>query len=58
MRPCLFANQELDLREALRNGRASVVREALAQMIAAKPERHPLDHGFVLLKRAMSEIGG
>ncbi len=58
VRPCLFGNEELDIRQALRDRNTRSVRESLVQMIRAKPERHPIDNGFVLLKRAMSEIGG
>ncbi len=58
IRSCLLGAQEMDIREALRAGRGDVVRESLSQMIAAKPEHYPFGEGFVLLKQAMSEIGG
>ena len=55
VRPCLFSDHELDVREALRNGDDEVVRAVLLEALGAKPDEH---HDKVGTERNMSQIGG
>ena len=55
VRPCLFSDHELDVREALRNGDDEVVRSVLLEALGAKPDEH---HDKVGTERNMSQIGG
>ena len=55
VRPCLFSDHELDVREALRNGDDEVVRAVLLAALGAKPDEH---HDKVGTERNMSQIGG
>jgi len=59
LRPCLLADDEIDLRTPLRNG-ASIkeVEAILQQAIGAKPLGHNLDQAARVKNRAMSQIGG
>lgn len=58
LRPCLLAEHEIDLREALRSGASSEELEALfRQAIAAKPERHRI-HERIVPSDRMVQIGG
>ncbi len=59
LRPCLLADDEIDLRSPLRNG-ASIkeVEAILQQAISAKPLGHNLDQAVRVKNRAMSQIGG
>jgi len=58
LRPCLFSDDEIDLRGPLRQG-ATVgeIKRLIRQAVAAKPERHKLIAG-VTCERFMSQIGG
>jgi cyclic pyranopterin phosphate synthase len=58
LRPCLFSDDEIDLRGPLRQG-ASVeeIKRLIRQAAASKPERHKLMTG-VTCERFMSQIGG
>jgi cyclic pyranopterin phosphate synthase len=60
VRPCLFADDEVDIKTPLRNGCSQKdLREVFQQAIASKPRRH---HAEILEKgeglRSMSTIGG
>jgi cyclic pyranopterin phosphate synthase len=60
LRPCLFSDDEVDLKTALRAGRSQEsLKEIFLQAIAKKPRRH---HAGILegreVVRAMSMIGG
>jgi len=60
LRPCLFADDEVDIKSALRNGRSQEdLRKIFHQAIAMKPRRH---HAEILVQgeciRPMSTIGG
>ena len=59
LRLCLLADQEIDLRQALRSGAShqELVR-LFQQAIAAKPRGNHLQHGQLATKRAMIHIGG
>ncbi len=64
VRSCLFATQEVDLRQILRSGQSpdqveEQVVEAWAAAMWAKPEAHGLDTSrFAVPSRTMSRIGG
>ena len=60
LRPCLFADDEVDIKSPLRNGYSHQdLRDVFQQAIARKPRRH---HAEILKKReclrSMSTIGG
>lgn len=55
IRPCLFSDDEYDVREALRNGTDEDVRQVLLVALGAKPDEH---HDKVGTERSMSAIGG
>lgn len=55
LRPCLFSDEEFDVREALRAGDDNEVRRIIERVIGAKPDEH---HDKVGTERGMSQIGG
>ncbi len=55
LRPCLFSDDEYDVKAALRNGTDDDVRQAIYDALAHKPESH---HNRVGTERNMSKIGG
>lgn len=55
IRPCLFSDEEYDVRSALRSGTDEDVRAVLLQALGAKPDEH---HDKVGTERNMSQIGG
>jgi len=55
LRPCLFSDTEIDVREALRSGTSADVHRIICEALAAKPESH---HMRVGTHRSMSQIGG
>lgn len=55
LRPCLFSDDEYDLRTALRNGGEDDQRAVFARALGAKPDEH---HDKVGTERGMSQIGG
>ena len=55
LRPCLFSDEEFDVREALRAGDDETVRLILKEVLWAKPDEH---HDKVGTERGMSQIGG
>ena len=59
LRPCLLADDEIDLREPLRNG-ASIqqLRQLIHKAVASKPRQHHLAEGLIPQKRPMSQVGG
>jgi GTP 3',8-cyclase len=58
LRPCLFSDEEVDLRRPLREGATVEDIKRLIQMaVSAKPEKHKLVAG-VTCERFMSQIGG
>jgi cyclic pyranopterin phosphate synthase len=58
LRPCLFSDEEIDLRRPLRQG-ATVedIKRLIQQAVSAKPAKHKLVAG-VTCERFMSQIGG
>lgn len=59
LRPCLFSNKEIDLKQALRSGAGT---EKLVEIFSAavlnKPVGHDLDKAWQEDDRVMSQIGG
>ncbi len=55
LRTCLFSDDEIDVRTALRTGTDEEVRALIHESLKAKPEGHNQQHGTV---RHMSQIGG
>ena len=55
IRPCLFSDEEFDVRAALRDGGTDAVRDVLFEALGAKPDEH---HDKVGTERNMSQIGG
>lgn len=55
IKPCLFSDQEYDLRSALRNGTDEDVRTVFEAALAHKPSGHEHRIGT---KRMMSQVGG
>ena len=60
LRPCLMAEDEIDLRTPLRNNASTEeLKRFILKAVASKPERHHLEGGNVrVVKRRMSQIGG
>jgi len=59
LRPCLLADDEIDLKQPLRNGISSAeLKQLIREAIASKPLRHHLAEGYELQKRPFSQIGG
>jgi cyclic pyranopterin phosphate synthase len=59
LRPCLLADDAIDLRRALRGGRSlEKVRHLIQEAVASKPERHRLGEGLGPRPGAMAQIGG
>lgn len=59
LRPCLHDYNEVNLRQALRDGSSdSVLKDLFAQAIWGKPEQHHMNEQDWEDKRTMSQIGG
>lgn len=58
IRPCLFSDEELDVREALRCGSDDAVREVLARALRMKPEEHGNPSSAHATSTNMNQIGG
>jgi cyclic pyranopterin phosphate synthase len=60
IRTCLFSDDEIDVREILRNGGTDQdLKDRLLVALATKPERHHINsHQFKKCQRNMSAIGG
>ena len=60
LRPCLLAEEEIDLKMPLRNNASmEELKRLIQKTVAAKPEHHNLESGNIsLVKRKMSQIGG
>lgn len=55
LRPCLFSDEELDIRSALRNGSEEDLQQIFNEALRIKPEGHHHRHGT---ERSMSQVGG
>ncbi|MBT3363598.1 MAG: GTP 3',8-cyclase MoaA [Chloroflexi bacterium] len=59
LRPCLLSDNEIDLREPLRNGATGDdLKNFIEQAVANKPKGHELVNGSKPKKRNMAQIGG
>jgi GTP 3',8-cyclase len=60
IRTCLFSDEEIDVKELLRNGGSDRdLKEQLLMALKKKPEKHPINtHQFKKCQRNMSAIGG
>jgi len=59
LRPCLLAEDEIDLRQPLRSGASSAgLKQLIEQAVANKPLRHHLAEGFAPKDRPFSQVGG
>ena len=55
LRPCLFSDEELDIRGALRNGTEKDLQQIFNEALRIKPEGHHHRRGT---ERSMSQVGG
>lgn len=55
LRPCLFSDEEYDVRDALRMRNDEEVRNIITRVIGSKPDEH---HDKIGTERGMSQIGG
>jgi cyclic pyranopterin phosphate synthase len=59
IRPCLLADNEIDIRSPLREGAPlTEIEDILRKAILAKPTKHHLDQVVCVTNRSMSQIGG
>ncbi|MFC1871815.1 GTP 3',8-cyclase MoaA [Chloroflexota bacterium] len=59
LRPCLLAEDEVDLRQPLRGGISSTeLQQLIKDTIARKPLCHHLNEGYVPKDRPFSQVGG
>jgi len=57
--PCLLADEQVNLKELLRNGaNMDKLKQVIQQAVAIKPERHHLAEGLAPGTRPMCQIGG
>lgn len=55
LRPCLFSDEEFDIREAIRSGNEKDIAQIFDKALRKKPESHHYRQGT---KRSMSQVGG
>jgi len=59
LRPCLLAEDEIDLKQPLRNGISSAeLKQLIERAVVNKPLRHYLAEGYVPKDRPFSQVGG
>jgi cyclic pyranopterin phosphate synthase len=59
LRPCLLADDEIDLKQPLRSGISSAgLKQLIKAAVADKPLRHHLAEGYVPKDRPMTQVGG
>lgn len=59
LRPCLLADDEVDLKQPLRSGISSAgLKQLIEAAVADKPLRHHLAEGYILKHRSFSQVGG
>jgi len=59
LRPCLLAEEEIDLKQSLRSGISSVgLKQLIEEAVASKPLRHHLAEGYIPKNRPFSQVGG
>ena len=59
LRPCLLAEDEIDLRQSLRSGASlTELKQLIEAAVADKPLRHHLAEGLTSGDRPMTQVGG
>jgi cyclic pyranopterin phosphate synthase len=59
LRPCLLAEEEIDLKQPLRSGISSGgLKQLIEEAVASKPLRHHLAEGCIPKDRPFSQVGG
>ncbi len=60
LRPCLLAEDEIDLKQPLRSGISSngLIKHLIEEAVARKPLHHRLDEGYMPKDRPFSQVGG
>jgi len=59
LRPCLLSDEEVDLRQPLRDGAPpQELKQVITEAIRRKPDKHHLSEGATTQKRHMSQVGG
>ncbi len=59
LRPCLLADDEIDLKQPLRSGISSAgLKQLIEEAVANKPLRHWLAEGYVPKERPFFQVGG
>ena len=59
LRPCLLSEQEIDLRQPLRQGiSAEELKKLIKRAVDSKPQKHKLAEGLVPRNRPFSQVGG
>jgi len=59
LRPCLLAENEIDLKQPLRSGVTSAeLKQLIGEAIARKPLQHHLAEGYIPKHRPMAQVGG
>lgn len=58
LRSCLMCEDEIDLRQPLRNGQAGELKRLIQEAVARKPLHHNLDKGLTPKGRPFSQVGG
>jgi len=59
LRPCLLADDEVDLKQPLRSGISSAgLKQLIETAVANKPLRHHLAEGYIPKHRPFSQVGG
>jgi len=59
LRPCLLSDQEIDLRQPLRDGASpEKLKQVITEAIQTKPRQHHLPQGTIPKTRRMSQVGG
>lgn len=60
LRSCLLAEDEIDLRQAVRSGPSSngLIKQLIEEAVSRKPLHHRLDEGYMPKDRPFSQVGG
>ena len=59
LRPCLLSDEEIDLRQPLRDGTSQEqLKKLIQEAVWAKPQQHHLVQGLTPKKRLMAQVGG
>ncbi len=58
LKPCLHTDQEIDLKEVLKTGDDTLLKETIKNAILSKGEMHHLNDGAKPIARDMNKIGG